>query len=161
MARLDPSTTTWCGSANGPPEEIGLLESVQGGAADGRAGRLDAADMAQLEAVGQAGVQAGMDEGPATHVLRLLLEPDHLGGLGVALEGAGDLLHRPWVELLDPDDGHLGGRCLVQLGPVGQSLMGDLPAAQNDAPHRVGIDGSLVVENEAEGPRLELVQCRT
>src|SRR5580700_3933275 len=47
VARLDPSTTTWCVSANGTSQQVGLLQLVQGGAPDGRARRFGSADVAE------------------------------------------------------------------------------------------------------------------
>src|SRR5580693_10690839 len=81
VARFDPSTTTWCVSANGTSQQIGLLQLVQGGAPDGGARRFGPAHVAEPQPLGQAGVEAGVHEGPGSHVLGLLLEPDHFGGL--------------------------------------------------------------------------------
>jgi hypothetical protein len=66
------------GSANGALQQIGLLQLVQGGTPDGRAGRFGPAHVAQPQPLGQAGVEAGVDEGPGPHVLRLFLQPHHL-----------------------------------------------------------------------------------
>ena len=68
-------------------------------------GRLGPAHMAEPQALGQARVQAGVDEGPGAHVLGFLLEPHHLGRLCVALEDGGQEGVRPRIELLDPDQG--------------------------------------------------------
>ncbi len=46
VAKLEPSTTTWWESANGPPHQVCLLQIVQGRAADGRTGRLAPAHVA-------------------------------------------------------------------------------------------------------------------
>src|SRR5580704_5068270 len=108
VARLDPSTTTWCVSANGTSQQVGLLQLVQGGTPDGGAGRFGSAHVAETQALRQTGVKSGMHEGPGSHVLGLLLEPHHFGRLSVVLENGGQGRQGPRVELLDPHDGHPG-----------------------------------------------------
>src|SRR5271154_3640986 len=107
--RLDPSTTTWCVSANGTSQQVGLLQLVQGGAPDGRAGRFGPAHVAETQAFGETGVESGMHEGPGSHVLGLLLEPHDFGCLSVALEDGRQERQGPWIKLFDPHHGHSRG----------------------------------------------------
>src|SRR3984957_19387213 len=81
VARLDPPTTTWCLSANGTSQQLGLLQLVQGGAPDGGARRFGPAHVAEPQPLGQAGVEAGVHERPGSPVLGLLLQPHDLGCL--------------------------------------------------------------------------------
>ena len=53
----------------------------------------------------------GRHERPRPHVLRLFLDPDPLAGRLVPLEHALELLGRPGIELLEPDDRHVALSC--------------------------------------------------
>ena len=160
VARLDPSTTTWCDSANGPSQQVGLLQLVQGGAPDGGARRLGPADMAEPEALGQAGVEAGMHEGPGSHVLGLLLQPHHFGCAPVALEDRCQERDGPGIELVHPHDRHAGRLVGLELGTPLPGLMGDLPAAQHDAVDGRGVLDRRVVDHVLEGTRLQVGEGR-
>src|SRR5207247_2720639 len=79
-------------------EEVPLLQFVQFSRARGRRRRLDPANVAQCQVAVEDASQTALDEGPATHVLGLLLQPHDVGRVLVAGHGRGHLLLGPWVQ---------------------------------------------------------------
>jgi hypothetical protein len=102
-----------------------------------RRGRRRAAGVAQLLAFEHVLVDVVLHEEPGALVLRLVLAPHHLGGVGVALHLGGEGLVRERVELLDAHDGHVPGLLLVAL--LDQVVV-DLARAGDDALDLVGFD---------------------
>src|SRR3954468_5581919 len=82
--------------------QLGLMLGHQAG---GRRSRRGAADIAGpgrgRTRVRQHPFEIRLDEGPAPHVLGLLLAPDHLGALEAG-EFAGQRFRRERIQLLDP-----------------------------------------------------------
>src|SRR5215204_6344369 len=74
-----------------------LLLHVDGVRPGGGAARLVAADPHDLVSGGEALGQAVLREGPGAHVRRLLLQPDHLAGVGVADRHLGQAVVGPRV----------------------------------------------------------------
>ena len=67
--------------------QVVLFQPVQRRAPGGRAGRLRPAHMTQGVGVPEKPVEPAVHEVPRPHVLGLLLEPDHLPGVGIAVRG--------------------------------------------------------------------------
>jgi hypothetical protein len=99
--------------------------------------------------------QAALDEVPGAHVLRLLLEPEDLLGVGVAREHRRHAVVGPRVELLDAGDGD--GRAPGLL-PGGDGLDADLAGREHHAAHRRRIAevGAGVVEDLLERAQEQL-----
>src|SRR6218665_2204079 len=84
-----------------------LLLLVQVRVTDGRRCRCRAAGVAQFLAFVHVLVDVVLHEEPGALVLRLVLAPDHIDGLGVALELCGKGFVRERVQLLDAQDRHI------------------------------------------------------
>ena len=130
--------------ADGRLDELRLLVVVDQLRAGGRAGAGVAADVLERDA--HELLQPGRHERPASHVLRLFLDPDPVAGRSVAVEDLLELLGRPGIELLEADDGDvalLAGRL-----PLGQQVVVDLARAEQ---HAAGpLRGGRVVEHVVE-----------
>ena len=91
-------------------QELLLLLQVHGLDTDGNAGARATAcveDVAAVMVLGlvEEGLDTGLGEGPGAGVEGLLLAPDNVLGVAVAIEGLLELLPGERVELLDADDG--------------------------------------------------------
>src|SRR3954454_7880537 len=73
-------------------DQLALLDLVHLRRANGRAGRRLAADPAEGAALRKVLGEVDGHELPGAHVHRLLLHPDHVAGVGVALQLLADLL---------------------------------------------------------------------
>src|SRR5205085_1371323 len=93
-----------------------LLTQVRGRVALAGARAPGAADVAELDALGQVLLQPMADGAPRAHVLRLLLRPDDLGQSRIGGDERGLLLDRERIELLDPGDRDMT-RAVAELVP--------------------------------------------
>src|SRR5207253_7972119 len=82
-----------------------LLSRVCFGPSLGRTRLFRAADVSQLSYV----AQLTLDEGPATHVLGLLLQPDQLARRAVLVQHVQHGVFRKRIELLDADQRRVVG----------------------------------------------------
>ena len=99
-----------------------------------------------------------VNEGPRTHVLRLLLQPDDLSHVRIRLEDLIDLQRRPRVELFDANDRHVGRPRLASRRAM--ASWATLP----DAMHHAGDETRIldpVVQHGLERTVLELRKGRT
>src|SRR3989442_8732230 len=104
-----PSTGTRTSTGMGSDsfERLGndplLLSGVRFGPALGWAGTFGSPDVAQHARI----LPVAFDERPCAHVPRLLLEPDHVARLAVAVEHLGHVLSWERVKLLDAHQRHV------------------------------------------------------
>ena len=108
-------------------------------------------DVAAVVVLGlvEEGLETGLDEAPGTGVEGLLLGPNDVLGVGVAVEGLLELL--PWegVELLDTDDGGV----LDAFGlTVFRESSKHLARAENNAGDTLGLVDGLAVLALREDP---------
>ena len=132
-----------------------LLALVRDGIALARRGAQLAADVVVRHTLRDGLVQAVLHEGARAHVLRLLLDPDHLAQVRIAREQLEHLGGRERVEQLDaPDCDVAGGRALL----VADDVVVDLAAAEDEAADGVGGLGGIAVGEDrleaalGEGP---------
>src|SRR5215468_4708632 len=73
--------------------------------------------------------EVGGDEGPGAHVLGFFLDPDGVLGGGIAREHGSQDVGWERVELLDSNDGGVGG---LAPGAFGLEVVEDLSAAEEE-----------------------------
>ena len=140
-AQPSASVTTWCCSAS-----CTLCEPTAGEAEARRETTRSARPRSS------AGRCSAMN-GHAPWFCGLFLHPDQLG-VRVAVELGPDLVGRQRVELLDPHD-----RDVVASGPGGVEVVVDLAAAQQHAPHPLGLAAAAAVaEHRRERAGGEVVE---
>src|SRR3954466_10245646 len=127
-----------------------LLLAMRGRVALAWAGSLQAADVAELDALGQDLGYAPPHDAPGTHVPGLLLRPDHLLEVRIALDQGCELVAGERVQQLDPRDGHRLGLVATV---VAVDVVVDLAAAQHQPLDALlAILRARVVEHEVESP---------
>ena len=135
-------------------QELLLLLQVRRLQTGGHAGAWGTAsiqDVAAVVVLGvvEEGLDTRLDKAPGTGVEGLLLAPDDVLGVGIAIEGLLELLPREGVELLDTDDGGI----LDAFGlTVFRESGKDLTRAENDARDILGLVDGLAVLVLREDP---------
>lgn len=127
------------------------MRRLQTGSHAGAWGTASIQDVTAVVVLGvvEESLETRLDKAPGTGVEGLLLTPDDVLGVGVAIEGLLELLPREGVELLDTDDGGV----LDAFGlTVFRESSKDLTRAENDARDILGLVDGLAVLVLREDP---------
>src|ERR1043165_1249956 len=116
-----------------------------------------ASDVARAFAVGQQVLEALLNEGPATHVLRLFLCPHELIRVRITRQHLANALQRKRIELLEP---HNRDTSIICLAASVNEIVVDLAAAHHNSLNRVTIADLSVINQRLKSSVAQVVNRR-